>query len=426
MVLMVAIVVSRTRVAGGEGDAVGPALTLRSQRVARRSILRASLFAMPLLDELIIGFPVLALPGLRDDLHLSYVQAGLLFTVGEIASFVFEPGLNLLSDRNSKRWPVLGGCLALALGFAIAASAPNLFWILLAFAVIFPAIGAAVGLAQATLIDEALHEAARTMTRWTFLASVGDLLAAPVVAGVLALGFGWRTLFWFAAALSLGAAAVLWPQAFPTPNGAIPEEDGDEVEGPVGGMLAGLRAALRHPLTLRWVAIALLASALDEIFLGFVALYLSDVVRLEAATVSLVLGAEVVGALAGLFLLGQRLDRWAPERLLRGLALVTLVGVAGISLSRSAWLVAAALFVVGCAAAGWYPLAQAGAYATLPGRSGAVRAVVTLFGAPFAIGLPLVVGGVAGVWGIAAAVGLLGLAPVAVLLLTPASAPASP
>ncbi|MCM8748966.1 hypothetical protein NET02_07415 [Thermomicrobiaceae bacterium CFH 74404] len=62
-----------------------------------------------MLDELATGFPVLALPLIRDELGLSYVQAGLLFTVGELSSLVLEPLISVLSDRRSKRLPVLAG-----------------------------------------------------------------------------------------------------------------------------------------------------------------------------------------------------------------------------------------------------------------------------------------------------------------------------
>jgi len=69
-------------------------------------------------------------------------------------------------------------------------------------------------------------------------------------------------------------------------------------------------------------------------------------------------------------------------------------------------------------ASNWYPLAKAAAYETLPGRSGIVRALGAL-GTPFEIALPLAVGLVAERWGLAAGLGLLGLAPVLVQLLLP-------
>jgi FSR family fosmidomycin resistance protein-like MFS transporter len=84
-----------------------------------------------------------------------------------------------------------------------------------------------------------------------------------------------------------------------------------------------------------------------------------------------------------------------------------------------------ALFVLGVGVAGWYPLAQAGAYAALPGRSGTVLAVTQVLGAPVSIGLPVVTGMVAETAGLPACLALLGLAPLVALLIVPASAPDS-
>jgi len=77
-----------------------------------------------------------------------------------------------------------------------------------------------------------------------------------------------------------------------------------------------------------------------------------------------------------------------------------------------------ALFITSVGAVGWYPIAKAAAYAQLPGRSGTVRAVVS-FGAPFKVALPAIVGFVSGRFGVLAGIGLLGLAPVLILLLVP-------
>ncbi|MCM8748965.1 hypothetical protein NET02_07410 [Thermomicrobiaceae bacterium CFH 74404] len=83
----------------------------------------------------------------------------------------------------------------MAFGFGLIALAPGPGLLFLAMAVIYPAGGAAVGLAQATLVDIYPEDTARTMTRWTISAAIGDLLGPVVVASVLAAGLGWRPLF---------------------------------------------------------------------------------------------------------------------------------------------------------------------------------------------------------------------------------------
>jgi predicted MFS family arabinose efflux permease len=375
------------------------------------TFLRWTLLGVALFDELVSGFLPVGLPLLQADLQLSYQQVGLLFTAGSVAAMLLEPGINVLSDRGSKRPWVLGGMLLLAIGFALAAAAPSFVWLLLAFTVTPPAGGAAVGLSQAVLIDAAPDAAPRTMTRWTLLGAIGDLLAPLTVALVAALSLGWRPLFWLAALVWLLAAGAAWTQHFPRPVAAA-DDDGEP------GLLAGLRAALTTPTLLRWTAIVMFTSMLDEVFLGFAGLYLQDALHVNASLISLALGAQTAGAIIALVVLDRWVPRWRAERLLATLALVTLGGVMTLLVTRVIAVAAAALFVIGFGAAGWYPLAKAQAYAMLPGRSGTVLALAAL-GAPFEALLPVTVGVVAERWGIGVGIGVLGLAPLLVLACIP-------
>jgi FSR family fosmidomycin resistance protein-like MFS transporter len=358
---------------------------------------------------------VLALPLIRDELGLSYVQAGLLFTVGELSSLALEPLIGVFSDRGSKRRPVLAGAVLLAFGFGLIALAPDPVWLFLAMALIYPASGAAVGLAQATLIDISPEDAGRTMTRWTISAGIGDLLGPAVVAAVLASGFGWRPLFWLAGLLWLGLAALLWQQRFPPPEHAY----SDTWRTPWQEVRGNLSAALGEPKLLRWLAVTLLASLLDEIFLSFAGLYLRDAVGLAPAAVTMTLGASLAGSMLGLLVLDRLVSRVTPARVLHWASLVVLAGLVVLLAARSGWVAAAALFVIGFSAASWYPIAKSTAYRMLPGRSGTVQALSVVLGTPVSLGAPPLIGLAAGWFGITAGLGLLALVPVLVLLLVP-------
>ncbi len=380
------------------------------------------LLAIELFDELVSGIPVVLLPLVREGLHLSYQQVGLLLSAGPLSGALFDPVLLLLSDRWSKRWLLRGGLLALAASFVLAGAAPNFLVLLLAEVLYFPAGGVVLNLAQAALIEQAAGGAERAMTRWTILGGVGDLASPLAVAGLLALGLGWRQSYGAAAALWLLALLLIWPQRFAKPqpvSAAQPSDTLEETtEQPSIGLLAGLRAALRDSLLLRWTAIELLCTMVDEIFLGFAALYLRDVRHASATTISLVLAAGLVGGLLGLFILDWLIVRVAGVRVLPWLALLSLVGVVGFLFAPSIWLAALALFLFEVSATGWYPISKAAAYSRLPGRTGTVQAVIAL-GEPFEIILPLVVGFIAGQFGTGAGLGFLSLAPVGVLLLAP-------
>jgi MFS transporter, FSR family, fosmidomycin resistance protein len=156
----------------------------------RQKGLRAMLLTMALFDELTGGFLVIALPLLRDRLHLSYTEAGLLFTIGALASLLVEPVITVVSDLGSKRILILAGTAVLAAAFILAGIAPTYPVELVAFALWSPAVGVSVGLSQATLIDSARYRSEHTLMRWTMMSGVGDLMAPLLVGLIVSFGLG--------------------------------------------------------------------------------------------------------------------------------------------------------------------------------------------------------------------------------------------
>jgi predicted MFS family arabinose efflux permease len=400
-----------------------------SSRPPRREIFtateiaRAVLFNAALLDELTTALLIVALPLVRDTLHLSYTEAGLIFTVGALSSVLLEPPITLAADRRPLRLPILAGMVTLAVGFVLAGLAPTYVLLLADVALVFPAIGTAVGLAQSALIDAAPpYRAAQTMTRWTLLSGVGDLLG-PLAVGVgVAVGMGWPGLCLAAAGLWLASALVLAIVRFPAARESVAPSAAEEERGGMRRRLRDLRQALRDRELLRWAAISTLATTLDEIFLAFAALYLHDRLHATQEAVSAIIGVAVAAGLVALILLdrlGHRLPGW---RLLPLMALLAVVGIGALLAAPSLPLAALALAIVAFAAAGWYPLAQAAAYATRPGRAALVR-TVSLFGDPLEVVLPAVTGLIATRFGLAAALAFLALGPLAMVLLVPRRRP---
>jgi Na+/melibiose symporter-like transporter len=252
------------------------------------------------------------------------------------------------------------------------------------------------------------------MTRWTLMSGIGDLLSPLVVAAFVTLNLGWSALCWLSVGLWLGAAVVIWLQRFPRQT--VSSDDDEDTTA--SSMLSSLRKALQDPLLLRWSILSILPTMLDEVFIGFAALYLRDVLHASEAVIGLVIVVQMIGAFLGLIVVDRLVGRIAPHRLLIWSALLALVGVVGFLSLHSIWLAACSLFVIDLGASGLYPIAKAEAYARQPGRSGVVRAVIGL-GQPFEIALPGIVGLVASRFGVLAGVGLLGLAPLLVLILVP-------
>lgn len=405
---------------------------LRRPAGLRRPILslRAILLSYGLFDEIVSGLPVAGLPLLRDHLGLSYEQVGLLFAVGSVSAMILEPIINVLSDHHSKRWWILGGLLCLIASFVLAGSTSAYLLLLLVFALYYPAVGTAIGLAEATLIDADPEESTATMTRWTLLASVGDILAPLLVTALVSLHQGWSAICWLAAGLWTGLFSLTATRPFPNQQAPASELANRDQEGQTENefsteksdtsTLRTLLQAVRNPRLLRWGLLALIPTMVDEVLLGFVALYLRDVLHASETAIGLLLTGSLASSLLGLALLDRlpwlrKAASQAPHRLLAGMAAIVLAGMLLLLTTHTIWLAGLALSVVGLGAAGWYPIAQAQTYAQLPGHSSLVRAITGL-GAPFDAALPAIVGFLAARFGLLAGLAFLGSAPLLLLL----------
>jgi Na+/melibiose symporter-like transporter len=330
-------------------------------------------------------------------------------------AMLLEPVINLWSDYGTKRYWILGGFLTMALGFALAGIIPNFIVLLLAFVLINPAGGIAVGLSQDTLIDCNPQDSTQAMTRWTLAASIGDLLAPACVALLISLHLNWSGLCIVAVISWLGLASLLAFQQFPRLS--VTEES--EHSTSLVRVLDSLHAAFRNPTLLRWVLLSQVPTMVDEISLSFATLYLRDSLHASATAIGLLLTIQMLGSLGSLLALEHFsfLRRIAPQHLLAVLSAFVLINIIGLLSTPNLWLAGIALFSIGLGSACWYPIAKGQAYAQLPGRSGMVRAVVSIGDPLFEVVLPGIVGLEAGHFGPRASLGLLGLAPMFMLML---------
>jgi MFS family permease len=184
---------------------------------------------------------------------------------------------------------------------------------LFAFVIMGATNGAAVGLGGNILIDQAPDAALATTTRWVFLATIGDLLGPLLVAGTVALQGSWRLIMGGGALIWLAAALFLSAQRFTAIQTKVVTTD--EEETPMWQAIrTNLRDGLHTPRLLRWLLLAALPSLLDEMFLGFAGLFLTDKIGVTPQMVSLALLAPTVGGLLGLTWLERRGERYDPSR----------------------------------------------------------------------------------------------------------------
>jgi MFS transporter, FSR family, fosmidomycin resistance protein len=370
--------------------------------------------AVEFADELVDGTKSAAMPLIRHDLSLSYVQVGLLAAVPLLLGSLIELPVGVLSGtgRRRRRVTLLGGVLFVAavLGIALAHSFLVLLAALVAF---FPASGAFVSLTQSALLDASPQRRPQLMARWTLAGSAGDLAGPLLVAAVLAVDGSWRLAF----ALVAGAGAVSWlaVAAAGRAAGGVGEHDGTEDSWP------GLRAALEITMrsgAFRWLTLLEVSDLLLDVFSAFLALYLVAVVHVSPAVAALGVAVRLGAGLAGDALLIGMLERFSAPRVLRASVLATGLLFPAFLLVPSLWLKLIALAAVSIATAPWYPVLKAELFASLPGRSGLAVSLGSASGLVGGLG-PLAVGLLAQHFGLSWAMASLALVPL-VMLAAPA------
>jgi hypothetical protein len=146
---------------------------------------------------------------------------------------------------------------------------------------------------------------------------------------VLASGGGWRVAYLVLAALAAAAwlrVCLRGPLGLAAPASAL-KADAPKAESQEAGNLpwaARARqvvAALRDWGTLRWVVLVEVADLLIDVFTGFLALYLVDVVHMKPAVAALAIAIRLGAALAGDAVLILVLERVADLAVLRASAI---------------------------------------------------------------------------------------------------------
>ena len=358
-----------------------------------------------LFDELCSGVTGFASPDIQRTFQVTYGQAtGWLLAAFMVTSVVLEPPLLLLADRWPRRPMMVVGVLGMA-GCCVAAGfAPSYAWLVASLVLLGPSIGLATGVAQASLMDAHADNRSRMMTRWTLAAGVGDLMTPALFVGLVKLGFGWRETFLTCGGLLLVYAIFVAASAMPAPPG----DSADEDEEP--GLLEALTTALQNRALLRWTAACVVCLLLDETLIAFGALHLRDHLGADEALRSVILSTFLVGGILGLLVADALLARVDAMRVLLGESVVCCVAYAGWLHADTALLSSVTMFFAGFSAAALYPIAKAQAYMALPGKSGAVAAVASLF-TVVEIVLPLGLAWVADTLGLLTALTMLGFQP---------------
>lgn len=427
-------------------------MRVRRRRV-RYPVAAACAFAVALAieftDELADGTKGAALPLIRADLGLSYGQIGLLISVPLLVGSLAELPLGLIAGQGSTRHRlVVAGGIAVAASLAAVAAARSAWMLLVAFVAFFPASGAFVSLTQAALMDSAPGRHQQRMAAWNLAGSSGAVAGPLLLALVVAAGGGWRAAYLMlalAAAAALAAALVAAPSRQFRGPAARPGAAGAGAAGPAGAgggdaggaasggaepdcapddqeaarpSVRGALGALRQRGITRWLVLLQVSDLLVDVLTGYIGVYLVDVAGASPALAAVGVAIRLGAGLAGDALFVALSGRVSGAAALRVSAVAALILYPAFLLVP--WLPAklAILAALSIATACWYPVAQAGLYTALPGRSGVAVFLSSLAGLLGAIG-PLAVGFAAQQAGLTWALAGLAAAPVLVLAILP-------
>ena len=370
------------------------------------------------LDELVFGVNQAAWPLIRTDLRLSYLQIGLLLSVPGLVAAILEPLLGILGDVWKRRLLILGGGIVFALACLLTGLSTGFIFLLFVFCFFYPGSGAFVSLSQASLMDAEPNRHEQAMARWTFAGSLGLVLGPLLLSGLAFLSFGWRGVFIALAGLSVLVLVFVWPRLPKTlPNlPALPQ---------LPEVWSGLRAALaalRGGEALRWLVLLPFSNLMLDVLLGFLALYLVDVARLVPTQAALGITLWSGLSLLGDFLLIPLLERVRGLDYLRISVLLELLLFPAFLLVSQPLVKFILVGLLGLFNSGWYAILKGRLYSAMPGQSGTVMTLDSLFSLVGTL-LPLGIGLAAQFFGLRMAMWLLLLGPIALLIGLPRYVP---
>ncbi|HEX6255978.1 MAG TPA: MFS transporter, partial [Euzebyales bacterium] len=161
----------------------------------------------------------LFVPTFREEFGLSLDVLGFYASTAQAAYLVATVVTGVLTARFGPRVPVVSGCLLLAVGAAMTASAPGPVLLAAGIATAGTSAGGTWGPFSDAVDDQVPSSGSR---RALALVNAGSPVGLVVASGlVLVAGDRWRAAWWVFAAIGLVAAAVTWRVLAPGTVGPV-------------------------------------------------------------------------------------------------------------------------------------------------------------------------------------------------------------
>jgi MFS transporter, ACS family, hexuronate transporter len=324
------------------------------------------------------------MPFIQPDLHLNNTQVGVLAGALSLTWAIAAFGIGLVSDKTGSR----KGLLILAtLAFSVCSF---LTGIAASFAIMLGArllMGVAEGgimpISHSMIATEVepRHRGLAMGVTQNFGSNLLGSFVAPVLLVKFAQHFGWRHAFFLAGAPGLLTALLMWRFLKEAP-----------VDGAVAESGARQSGSLREALAERNVVICAVMGVLLVSYLvlcwAFMPLYLTQVRKYDAQTMSWLMGTLGISATIGAFAISSLSDRLGRRPLLIIMPLIAMILPLGAMFYAGSVWGLAAIFFVGWGVNGVFPLFMG----TVPSESVSPRHMATALG--ICMGTGEILGGV--------------------------------
>jgi len=364
------------------------------------------------IDELVFGVGEVAIPFIRDDLHLTYTQIGLLLSLpGIIAAFI-EPFIGILGDVWKRRALIITGGILFTISLFMTSASYSFLFLLSSFILFFPSSGAFVSLSQANLMDFDTDRHEQNMARWTFAGSLG-VLAGPLLLGLFVyFGLGWRGTY--VALASFSTLCLLAALRY------LPPDKISALSFPsLSVVFEGFRAAfasLKRADVWRWLLLLEFADLMGDVLFSYLALYFVDVGHATEAQAGVAVTVWLAMGLVTDFLFIPFIEKQKDSiQLIRRTALLEVFAFAIFLVTPGFIPKLIIVIFVNLLNTGWYPILLGRLYSSLPGQSASLMAIGSVT-APVAKFFPFMIGFLADQFGLQTAMWILILGPAALLI----------
>ncbi len=243
-------------------------------------------FASNFLWVMVIGLLGPSVPGIVDDLGITYPQAGLFFTLLSLGSLFGTTVGGIATDYANRKLLYAGFSGLLGLGLIAMGFAPTyivICIIIFAFSLFGSPIGA-VG--QSIMLDMFPHNRARYLSIQTFFAALGSFTAPLLVALNFTVGLSWRWPF----VQTAGIAFLLIPAiVFSRIPDASTERSGHRP----------IKEILKNPNIILAAVLIFLSVSLDLGFSYWLAEYFKTELEVSMRLSSAIVGIYLAGVLTG-------------------------------------------------------------------------------------------------------------------------------